>query len=76
MTAASLSSLAVSDIKLVRTDVSLPKALRILVATDPHSIVRAHFTDTTLNGIFIKQMLILRSARDKAPKKKAASTPS
>jgi hypothetical protein len=62
MAAASLSSLAVSDIKLIRTDASLPKALRFLVGTGPTNIVRAHFTDTTLNGIFIKEMVILRSA--------------
>lgn len=62
MVAASLSSLAVSDIKLIRTDASLPKALRFLVRTGPNNIVRAHFTDTTLNGIFIKEMVILRSA--------------
>lgn len=62
MAAASLSSLAVSDIKLIRTDASLPKALRFLVGTGPTNIVRAHFTDTTLSGIFIKEMVILRSA--------------
>lgn len=59
---ASLSSLAISDIKLVRTDSHLPKALRFLIGTGPNNVVRAHFTDTTLNGIFIKEMVILRSA--------------
>lgn len=62
MAAASLSSLAVSDIKLIRTDAALPKALKFLVGTGPNTVVRAHFTDTTLNGIFIKEMVILRSA--------------
>lgn len=62
MSAISLASLAVSDIKLVRTDGPLPKALKSLIGTGPTGIVRAHCTNTTLNGIFIKEMVILRSA--------------
>jgi hypothetical protein len=62
MAATSLSSLAISDLKLVRTDNPLPEALRRLVGTGPNGIARAHFTDTSLNGIFIKEMIILRSA--------------
>ena len=62
MAATSLSSLAISDLKLVRTDSPLPKALRRLVGTGPSGIARSHFIDTSLNGIFIKEMIILRSA--------------
>lgn len=62
MSAISLASLAVSDIKLIKTDGPLPKALKFLIGTGPTGIVRAHCTDTTLNGIFIKEMVILRSA--------------
>lgn len=58
----SLSSLTISDFKLVGTKSSLPQELRILIRTGPNGIVRAHFTNTTLNGIFIKEMIILRSA--------------
>jgi len=61
MAATSLSSLAISDLKLVRTDTPLPQALRRLVGTGPSGITRAHFTDTSLNGIFIKEMIVLRS---------------
>jgi hypothetical protein len=63
MAAASVSSLAVSDIKLIRTDASLPGALSFLIGTGPNNIVRAHFTDCTLNGLFIKEMIILRLAK-------------
>ena len=62
MATASLSSLAISDLRLVRTDNPLPQALRRLVGTGPDGIVRSHFTDTSLNHIFIKEMIILRSA--------------
>jgi hypothetical protein len=62
MAAASLSSLAVFDIKLIRTDAALPQALRGNFATVPNIIVRAYLTDTTLNGIFIKEMVILRAS--------------
>jgi hypothetical protein len=58
----SLSSLYVSDLKLLTTNSPLPRALRILVRTAPTGIVQTHFTDTTLNGIFMKEMFILRSA--------------
>jgi hypothetical protein len=62
MNTASLASMAVSQIKLVRTDDVLPKALRMLIRTGPNDLFRSHFTDTTINGIFIKEMVILRSA--------------
>jgi hypothetical protein len=58
----SLSSLTVSDLKVVSTTSPLPQSLRFLVKTDPTGIVRAHFTNNTLNGIFMKEMIILRSA--------------
>lgn len=57
----SLESLTVSDIKLVTTNSPLHLAIRTLFITDPNGISQAHFIDTTLNGIFIKEMIILRS---------------
>jgi hypothetical protein len=30
--------------------------------------VRAHFTDTSLMGIFIKEMIVLRSAQSASPR--------
>jgi hypothetical protein len=61
-----LQSLSISLIKLVRTDDALPKAMSFLLGTPPDGLVQASFTDTTLNGIFIKEMLILRSAVKRA----------
>jgi hypothetical protein len=62
MTALSLSSLAISQVKVVASSSSLPQALKRLIGTDPSGLIRAHFSDTTLNGIFIKEMIVLRSA--------------
>ncbi len=62
MTSLPLSSLSVSDLKLIRTDAALPQALRVLIRTPSTGTVRAQFSDTTLNGIFVKEMIILRSA--------------
>jgi len=62
MASLSLSSLSVSDLKLVGTNSPLPQALRILIRTGLTGIARAHFINTTLNGIFMKEMIILRSA--------------
>jgi hypothetical protein len=56
------SALTMSDIKIVDSQAALPRAIRLLIGTAPNGIVRAHFTDNMLNGIFIKEMIVLRSA--------------
>jgi hypothetical protein len=66
MSSLSLSSLSLSDIKLLPSRSPLAGALRMLIRTPPNGLMRAHFTDTSLNGIFIKEMIILRSALDRA----------
>jgi hypothetical protein len=58
----SLASLSISDLKLVSTNSPLPQALRTIIRTNPTGIAQAHFTDTTLNGIFMKEFFVLRSA--------------
>lgn len=59
-----LQSLSISLVKLVRSDDPLPKALGFLVGTPPDGIIQAQFTDTTLNGIFIKEIIIIRSHKN------------
>ena len=59
---AGLRSLSVSDLKLLASTSPLATALRSLIRTPPQAIIRAHFVDTTLNQIFIKEMMILRSS--------------
>lgn len=59
---AHLSSLTMSEVKLVRTDYPLLKATQHLIKTPADAITRAHFKDTSVNGTFIKEMLILRSS--------------
>jgi hypothetical protein len=58
----SLSSLSVSDLKLVGTNSPLPQALRLIIRTDTTGITQAHFANTTLNGIFMKEFFVLRSS--------------
>ena len=55
-------SVTIGEIKLVKTEYPLLKATRFLIATPPDAIVRAHFRDNSINGIFIKEMLVLRSS--------------
>lgn len=62
ITKLNLTSLSISDLKLLRTNSPLLQAIHLLIGTDPKGIVRAHFTNNTINGIFMKEMLILRSA--------------
>lgn len=59
---AQVKSLTIGEIKLVKTDYPLLKAMRFLIGTAPDAIVRAHFKDNSINGIFIKEMLVLRSS--------------
>lgn len=59
---AQLSSLSISETKVVRTDSPLLNIARLLIRTGPDAIVRAHFKDNQINGIFVKEMLVLRSA--------------
>jgi len=61
MSAVSPASLTLSDIKLLRSDIPLAKAIRMLIRTPPTGIMRAHFSNNSLNGIFIKEMILLRA---------------
>lgn len=62
LSAISASALSVSDLKIIPTSAQLIKAMKFLVRTGPQDIVRAHFRDCTINGLFIKEVLIIRSA--------------
>lgn len=59
---AQVTSVTIGEIKLVRTDYSLLNAVRFLIGTPADAMVRAHFKDNSVNGIFIKEMLVLRSS--------------
>lgn len=59
---AELDSLTIAAVKLVRTDDPILIATKFVIQTPPHGVVRAHFRDNTFNGVFVKEMLILRAA--------------
>lgn len=56
------SSLSAADVKLVSSQSALPQTIRFLISTPKDGIVHARFTSNFVNGIFIKDMLVLRSA--------------
>lgn len=56
------AALSISDLKLVSTTYQLLQALKFLVRTGPLGIARMHFKSLTMNGIFISEVIILRSA--------------
>jgi hypothetical protein len=60
--ATDLSSLSISEVKLMKSDDPLVGVLGFLIGTGSDNIVQANFSNTTINGIFIKDMVILRSA--------------
>jgi hypothetical protein len=57
-----VTSITIGEIKLVRTDYQLLNAVRFMIGTPPDELVRAHFKDNSVNGLFIKEMLVLRSS--------------
>ena len=59
---AGLESLSIAHAQLVRTDDPLLVATKSIVKTAPDGVVRAHFRDNVFNGIFVKEMLVLRAA--------------
>lgn len=56
------SSLSVSDLKLIPTGDRLPTSLRMLIGTGSDTIGRIDCQNNMLNGIFVKHVVILRSA--------------
>lgn len=57
-----LSSINISEIKIMKSNEPLYKIMKSVVRTGPTGIIRAYFNDTTINGIFIKEMIVLRSS--------------
>jgi hypothetical protein len=56
-----LASLGPSDLRIVPTAYPLLDSLKRLIKTGPNAITRAYFTNTTINRIFVKDMVVLRS---------------
>ena len=59
---AGVETLSIADVKLVKTDDSVLTATKSVLKTPQTAVVRAHFRDNTFNGIFVKEMLVLRAA--------------
>lgn len=55
-------ALTVSDVKFVKTDAPLIVALSFLIGTGPDDASKISMSNNTINGIFIKDMVVLRSA--------------
>ena len=59
---AKLDTLTIADVKLIRTDDTVLKATRFVLKTPQSAVIRAYFRDNTFNGIFVKEMLVMRAA--------------
>jgi methionine salvage enolase-phosphatase E1 len=59
---AKVDTLTIADVKLVKTDDAILAATKFVLKTPQSAVVRAHFRDNTFNGIFVKEMLVLRAA--------------
>ncbi len=58
---ADFESIQLSEIKIMRTDEPILKVLSGIVRTGPSSLSQIRFSNTTINQIFISEMLIIRS---------------
>lgn len=56
------AGLAISDVKFIKSDAPLILALSCLIGTGPDDISKISMSNNTINGIFIKDMVVLRSA--------------
>jgi hypothetical protein len=57
-----ISSMSIADIKLLSSQSPLIRAISVMISTPPAALMRAHFVDNYINGIFLKEMFVLRSA--------------
>lgn len=57
-----LATLSISMVKLIRTQDPLPQTLRVLIGTGEKGITQATVSNTTINGIFIKDIVVIRSS--------------
>lgn len=55
------SGLSISMVKLLRRDAPIAGAIKFLMNTGTKGITQASFSNTTINGIFLKDMVIIRS---------------
>ncbi|MFT3746282.1 MAG: hypothetical protein QM785_18565 [Pyrinomonadaceae bacterium] len=63
MTKLPLASISIADIKIVASDSALPATVAVMIQTPPNALVRTHFTDNFVNGIYLKEMFVIRSSR-------------
>ncbi len=56
-----VSGLKISDLKIVGTSAPLVQSIGRLIKTGTSGVIRAHFANTTINGIFMKEFFVLRS---------------
>lgn len=59
---AQVNTLTVADVKLIRTDDPLLNATKSVIKTAPTATTRAHYRNNMFNGIFVKEMMVLRAA--------------
>lgn len=59
---AHLDTLTIADVKLIKTDDPVLQATKFVLKTARSAVVQAHFHDNTFNGIFVKEMLVMRAA--------------
>jgi hypothetical protein len=57
-----VSSMSIADVKLLPSEAPLIQAISVMISTPRDALMRAHFIDNYINGIFLKEMFVLRSA--------------
>jgi hypothetical protein len=60
-----IAEISMADIMIIKTTNSMLYIPNSLFRTDPKGIGRFYFQNNTVNGVFIKEMIIIRSFREK-----------
>jgi hypothetical protein len=57
-----ISSIEISDIKFLKTDAPLLVAMSFIIGTDAFSLNSIRMSNNTFNGVFIRDVVLIRSA--------------
>lgn len=59
---AEVDSLTILYVEIVKTDAPVLKATKSVLKTPKNAVVRAHYRNNSFDGMFVKEMLVLRAA--------------
>ena len=56
-----IDGIEISELKVINSDSDLVKAIKMIIKTGNIGFTQAHFSNNTINGIFMKDFIVMRS---------------